>query len=147
MNRRQTPKAKAKRKRSASRKKSVRRLRFPASPELVKKFQQFEREAQAYWANSEGLAQARATLDRMLAIRDGLIPPPWTTKRRQEDGPQVRLAKRLMGTKFPGGEWHKMGPRAVRHACEELAEAWSVKLPGADSFARAMGRRKADPQR
>lgn len=53
-----------------------------------------------------------------------------------------RLARELMDAVFPREEWRQMGPMAVCKGCEQEARARGVKLPGVDSFARAMGRRK-----
>jgi hypothetical protein len=95
-------------------------------------------------AELKSLEEGRRELDRANAIRDNLRPPPWIKQQPQEDedGPMVRRAKELMAAKFPDGEWAEMGPRAVRFACESLAKERGVKLPGVDSFARVMGRRK-----
>jgi hypothetical protein len=59
-----------------------------------------------------------------------------------DDGPVVRLAKELMDTVFPRGEWRQMGPRAVRKGCEQEVNTRRVQLPSSDSFSRAMGRRR-----
>jgi hypothetical protein len=66
-----------------------------------------------------------------------LFPPD----EEDEDGWAVRRAKDLIGTAFPNGEWRTMGTKEVQSGCAKEAEAQKVKLPGVDSFARAMGRR------
>ena len=53
-----------------------------------------------------------------------------------------QLARELMAATFSQGEWRRMGPRAVRKACEPKANEWQVPLPSPDSFSRAMGRRR-----
>jgi hypothetical protein len=74
------------------------------------------------------------------AVRDGRLPPPSQPQQQpQEDGWAVRRAKELMAAVCPN--WRTMGPGAVRAACAEEAERRDVKLPGPDSFSRAMGRR------
>jgi hypothetical protein len=86
--------------------------------------------------------EAGKAIIRAIAIRDGYVCPPWIEQQNKTDGPQVRFARELMEKRFPRGEWRQMGIRAVRHACEKLPGAKSKKLPGVDSFARAMGRRQ-----
>jgi hypothetical protein len=67
---------------------------------------------------------------------------PAQSESGREDGPAIRFAKELMAAKFPGDEWQAMKIKAVRKACEEGARARGRPLPSADSFSRAMGRRR-----
>jgi hypothetical protein len=133
-----------------------RRLRYPAPPglaeklrskvpcELVEKLREFEAQAEAYQTTPPNLAEARAEIDRVQAIRDGLIPP--TRPRRMESRkesrkkPQVSFAKELIAAVYPGGEWRIKTSGVVRHACASEAEARGRPLPSRDSFARAMDR-------
>jgi hypothetical protein len=59
-----------------------------------------------------------------------------------QGGPQVKFAEELMLETFPHEEWRAMTPSAVRYACQNLAKKQKKPLPGRDSFARAMGRRR-----
>jgi hypothetical protein len=68
--------------------------------------------------------------------------PPLMDNPKDADGPKVRLAKELMDAAFPQGEWRQLGIRAVRKGCEQKAKTRGMPLPSADSFSRAMGRRR-----
>jgi hypothetical protein len=91
-------------------------------------------------AERELLDPIRRKLDHLNAVREGLVPPQWTQKKKQKR-PQVRRAKELMGAVYPNGEWRTMKIRWVRKGCEAEAKKRQVPLPSADSFALAMGRR------
>src|SRR5262249_28446617 len=93
------------------------------------------------------LAEGRKEIDRLLAIRDGIIPPPWkkeaavTQRKKDRDKPAVRLARELIAAAYPKESWRALKPVTVRKGCERAADARGKALPGRDSFARAMGRR------
>jgi hypothetical protein len=122
----------------------AKQLRFKAPPALIKKLRQFERSAQTYWAAQPKIsAEDRAALDHHLAIRDGLVPPPWMKRQRQRQRAkqQVDFAKELLEIAYPKGEWRTMKTGAIRHGCALAAKAKGKPLPSRDSFARATGRR------
>jgi hypothetical protein len=117
---------------------------IPAPPEIAESAKAYEQFLAKLFP--EGLkperAQSNSTLLKYLARRDLGLSPPLKRGKLAQDGPQVRFAKELMQKRFRRDEWRTMGPRAVRHACERLAQKQEKRLPGVDSFARAMGRRK-----
>jgi hypothetical protein len=53
-----------------------------------------------------------------------------------------KLARALIDTVYPQGEWRQMKGVVVRKGCEKEAKTRSVQLPSADSFSRAMCRRR-----
>jgi hypothetical protein len=117
-----------------------------APPELVAALERIDDRWEAYHAAQPKVTdEGRRLLDRALAIRDGLIPPPWV-KGKRGDGPQVRRAKILMKAVYPNDEWHSMMTKAVRAGCAETAEARGWRLPSADIFSIATGRRKRRPR-
>jgi hypothetical protein len=121
----------------------------PAPPEIAEAVRSFARlwpdgpptkaEIQKAQRNSD---EASKRILRAIAIRDGLVRPPWMDNPKDADGPKVRLAKELMDAAFPQGEWRQMGVRAVRKGCEQEAKTRRVQLPSSDSFSRAMGHRR-----
>jgi hypothetical protein len=77
--------AKAKRRRSTRRrpaKPPTRKLRSKAPAELTTKLREIDERGAAYRAQFDQawLKQGREEIDRILAIRDGLLPPLWVTK-------------------------------------------------------------------
>jgi hypothetical protein len=119
---------------------------IPAPPETVRFFARLwpdgpptKAEIQKAQRNSD---EASKRILRTIAIRDGLVRPPWMDSPKDIDGPMVRLAKELMDAAFPQGAWRQMGVRAVRKGCEPEAKKRHVQLPSPDSFSRAMGHRR-----
>jgi hypothetical protein len=84
--------------------------------------------------------RAGRKLDYYIGVRDGLIEPPW--HRPNKDGPGIRRAKKLIKITFPNGEERGLKTRVVRKDCERAAKTLNEPLPSADTFARAMGRRR-----
>jgi hypothetical protein len=135
---------KAAKKSSSKRRAGKRQPRLKASPELVEKLQEFEHEARTHYAEEATVSdEDRRLLDRQIAVRDGLVTPPW--KKRQQPqkkkDTQVRFAKELLEIMYPQGEWQSMGTVVIRHGCGPAAKAAGKPLPSRDSFARATGRR------
>jgi hypothetical protein len=82
-----------------------------------------------------------------LIVRMSEQPPPRTDNPKDEDGPQVRRAKILMGAVYRNGEWRSMMIKAVRDACAKEAQGRGWRLPSTDSFSIAMGRRRRKGRR
>jgi hypothetical protein len=150
VSRRQKPAVKGKRKHSVSRKKPVaRQLRSPAPSELVTALKQIDDKWAAYFAAlPKGADVARHEIARQLAIRDGLVPPPWmkSDEDKPQVQPQVQRARELMNAVYANGEWRTMMIKAVHAGCTEEARAREWRLPSPDSFSIAMGRRKRRPK-
>jgi hypothetical protein len=92
---------------------------------------------------ARGFFVCTADLDKHYPVTAAVAGPPDVVQPHADGRKRsVRLAKELMATVFPEGEWRRMGPMAVRKRCEPEAEARQVELPSSDSFSRAMGRRK-----
>jgi hypothetical protein len=125
-------------KKSAPRSVRLRPRSRKAPPGLVEKLREIDAQGEAYQTALPKIsAEDRAEFDRVLAIRDGLIPPP---RPPRKEGRQVSFAKELIAAVYPGDEWRAKPIRVVRHACASEAEMRGRQLPSPDSFARAMGR-------
>src|SRR5215813_14050460 len=86
--------------------------------QLVYPAPEFTKEELAWY---KVLAEGRKEIDRLLAIREGLVSPPWMKRRQEDEGPQVRFAKELMKAIYFQDEWRTMTIKAVRNGCADEA--------------------------